>query len=75
MVKIKKDERDLFFYILVLLWAASFSLVGLWLVFRSYTPVPASAEVADFVLGWAMIVLIIASISGCLFVIRLFFRE
>lgn len=75
MKKIKKKERDPYFYICVLLWAISFSLLGIWLVFRSYTPIPAAAEVAGMVLGWAMVLLIIASIWGCLYIIHLFIRE
>jgi hypothetical protein len=74
MTKIKKSGRDPVFYICVILWAVSFSLLGLWLVFRSYTPIPAAAEVAGMVLGWAMVLLIIASIWGCYYIIHLFIR-
>jgi hypothetical protein len=74
MVQIKKNGRDLFFYICVLLWIGSFSLLGLWLVMRSYTPIPAAAELAGAVLGWTMVLLIIASISGCIYILRLMLR-
>lgn len=74
MEPIKKNARDPFFYICVLLWAVSLSLLGLWLVMRSYTPIPAAAELAGAVLGWTMVLLIIASISGCIYILRLMLR-
>jgi hypothetical protein len=74
MAKIKNTRRDLFFYISVLLWAVSFSLLGMWLAFRSYTPVPAAVQMAGTVLSWAMVLLVIASIWGCLYIIHLIIR-
>jgi hypothetical protein len=74
METIKKNRRDLFFYIIVLTWAVFFSLLGFWLVTRFYTPIPAAAQMAGIVLSWAMILLIIASILVCLYIIRLFIR-
>jgi len=74
MTKVKETRRNLFFYIIFILWAISFSLLGLWLVFRSYTPIPAAAEVAGMVLFWAMVLLIISSAVGCLYIIYLFIR-
>ncbi len=74
MARIKKKERDLFLTVIVLLWALTFSLFALGLVFRSYAPIPASAEMAGIVLGWAMVLLIIASILVCLYIVRLFYR-
>ena len=74
MEKIKKNARDPFFYICARLGVISVSLLGMWLVFRSYTPIPAAAEMAGMVLGWAMVFLIIASIWGCLYIIHLVIR-
>ena len=74
MERIKKRERDLFLYVIILLWGLTFSLFVLWLVFRSYAPIPASAQIAGLVLTWAMVLMIIASILACLYIIRIFYR-
>lgn len=74
MSNVKKNENDLFFYICILLWALSISFFGLWLAFRSYTPIPAAASMAALVLNGAMVLLIAASIWGCIYIIHLITR-
>jgi polyferredoxin len=75
MTKKEKKESNLVFNILILLWVLSFFLLGVWFLFRSYTPVPASAEIADTVQILAMVLFIVASIAGCIYIVRLMVRE
>ncbi|HVP94746.1 MAG TPA: hypothetical protein VMS89_06180 [Methanoregulaceae archaeon] len=71
----EQKESDRFLTILVLLWVLSIGLVGIGILFRSYTPVPASAMIAGTVQTLAMVMLIIASIAGCIYVALLIHRS
>jgi hypothetical protein len=67
----KKQENDIFLSVLVVFWIISLCLVGIGLLFTSYTPVPASAQIAGFIQTSGMVMLIVASIAGCIYIARL----
>ncbi len=71
----EKKESGVFLTILVYLWVVSLFLLGIGILFRSYTPVPASAIIAGSVQTLAMVMLIIASIAGCIYVANLIHRN
>jgi hypothetical protein len=64
----KKQENDVFLTALIVFWIISLCLMGIGLLFTSYTPVPASAQIAGSVQTLAMVMLIIASIAGCIYI-------
>ena len=69
-----KQKTDIFLHILVL-WIVSLFLLGIGILFRSYTPVPASALIAGGVQTLAMVMLIVASIAGCIYIALLIHRN
>ncbi|HTY15172.1 MAG TPA: hypothetical protein VMC42_05645 [Methanoregulaceae archaeon] len=71
----KKQENDVFLSVLVVFWVISLFLIGISLLFRSYTPVQASVQVAGSVQTLAMVMLIVASIAGCIYIARLIHRN
>ena len=75
MTRRKKQENDVFLSVLVVIWVISLCLMGIGLLFTSYTPVPASAQIAGSVQTLAMVMLILASIAGCIYIAHLIHRN
>jgi hypothetical protein len=71
----EKQKTDVFLHILAILWIVSLFLLGIGILFRSYTPVPASALIAAGVQTFAMVMLIVASIAGCIYIALLIHRN
>ncbi len=70
-----KQENDIFLRALVVFWVVSLFLMGIGLLFTSYTPVQASAQIAGFVQTLGMVMLIVASIAGCIYIAHLIHRN
>jgi hypothetical protein len=71
----EKQKTDIFLHILAMLWIVSLFLLGIGILFQSYTPVPASALIAGGVQTLAMVMLIVASIAGCIYIALLIHRN
>ena len=71
----EKQGHDVFLTALVFLWVISLCLLGIGLLFRSYTPVPASVRIAGTVQTMALVMMIVASITGCIYIARLIHRN
>lgn len=71
----EKQKNDVFLHILAMLWIVALFLLGIGILFRSYTPVPASALIAGSVQTLAMVMLIVASVAGCIYIALLIHRN
>jgi hypothetical protein len=71
----EKPKTDVFLHILAMLWIVALFLLGIGILFRSYTPVPASALIAGSVQTLAMVMLIVASVAGCIYIALLIHRN